>query len=154
MDWMNNINPEEFEVLDLSDGDSIKQYALKFLDAVRPVVAPLLSSHDIEWRELTALGATMISAALEDAAFTPEIHNALSMGTMFILIVGYVAAKDPELLKHVREEMRQQVGTEHITKERIEEAKENVYKELRLHTDEDSKLRRILRDIEIDLEDR
>jgi len=151
---MNNINPEEFEVLDLSDGDSIKEYAIKFLDSAQSVAAPLLNGRDIEWRELAALGATMISVALGDTAYTPEVHHALSMGTMFTLIVGYVAAKDPELLKQLREDMRQQVGTEHITKERIEEAKENVFKELKLHADEDSKLRQILRDIEIDLEDR
>ena len=153
-DDMDDMNMEEFDVLDVSDPGAMREYAQLFLKASSSVTEPLIEGRDIEWRELVALASTLIVAGMDDASnATPTTHKAITMGTMMALLVGYVVAKDPELVRRIREEMRQKYGTEKIDKERIEEAKRNVYSSLNLHSDEE-KLKNILKGIEIDLDDR
>ena len=147
--------PDDLTTLKLSGMEDVKLVATTLLDAVQPEAAPLIQEMDKEWREFlavaTALMASQLPSEMMDSA---DLQKAFVLGSLLAVIIGYVQGKNPELLVSVRAELAEKLGEEPVNKDVIREAKE-VLRDRKSSLEwksQESKLREIFKDIDIDLD--
>jgi hypothetical protein len=145
--------PEDLNTLDMKSTDDLKEYAMKFLNVAGEQAQELLEGMDIEWRELLAVGTSLIAIGIPaESLMDSKTQQALTLGAMFCMILGYIQHKDPEVIKYVREEMRQKLGETRISKQTVDEAYREWKGEAPQNDPQEDRLKELLKDIDLDLE--